>query len=45
MAIGRTFREALQKAIRSQEIRRFGLKTELPEAANHSHREFLEQRL
>ena len=30
MAIGRTFREALQKAIRSLEIKRFGLMTELP---------------
>ena len=45
MAIGRTFREALQKAIRSLEIRRFGLKTDLPEAATHRPREFLEQRL
>ncbi len=30
MAIGRTFREALQKAIRSLEIKRFGLMTDLP---------------
>jgi carbamoyl-phosphate synthase large subunit len=31
MAIGRTFREALQKAVRSLEIKRFGLTAELPE--------------
>ncbi|MCE5264487.1 MAG: carbamoyl-phosphate synthase large subunit [Deltaproteobacteria bacterium] len=30
MAIGRTFREALQKAIRSLEIKRFGLMIDLP---------------
>ena len=30
MAIGRTFKEALQKAIRSLEIKRFGLMTDLP---------------
>jgi carbamoyl-phosphate synthase large subunit len=32
MAIGRTFREALQKAIRSLEIKRFGLMIDLPPA-------------
>ena len=31
MAIGRTFREALQKAVRSLEIKRFGLMIDLPE--------------
>jgi carbamoyl-phosphate synthase large subunit len=44
MAIGRTFREALQKAIRSLEIKRFGLMTELPENLRQP-REFLEQKL
>jgi carbamoyl-phosphate synthase large subunit len=45
MAIGRTFREALQKAIRSLEIKRFGLTIDLPEEAAHRPREFLEQKL
>jgi len=31
MAIGRTFREALQKAIRSLEIKRFGLMIDIPQ--------------
>ncbi len=44
MAIGRTFREALQKAIRSLEIKRFGLMTDLPEGVGNP-REFLEQKL
>jgi len=44
MAIGRTFREALQKAIRSLEIKRFGLMTELPENLPQP-REFLEKKL
>ncbi len=44
MAIGRTFREALQKAVRSLEINRFGLMTDLPEDVRHP-REFLEQKL
>ena len=44
MAIGRTFREALQKAIRSLEIKRFGLMTDLPEGVRNP-REFLEQKL
>ena len=44
MAIGRTFREALQKAVRSLEIKRFGLMTDLPEDVRHP-REFLEQKL
>ena len=34
MAIGRTFREALQKAIRSLEIKRFGLMIDLPEESS-----------
>ncbi|MFH2121183.1 MAG: carbamoyl-phosphate synthase large subunit [Pseudomonadota bacterium] len=34
MAIGRTFREALQKAIRSLEIKRFGLMIDLPEGVD-----------
>jgi len=34
MAIGRTFREALQKAIRSLEIKRFGLMIDLPEGGS-----------
>jgi len=45
MAIGRTFREALQKAIRSLEIKRFGLMIDLPEEAVSHPREFLEQKL
>jgi len=45
MAIGRTFREALQKAIRSLEIKRFGLTINLPAEAAHRPREFLEQKL
>ncbi len=44
MAIGRTFQEALQKAIRSLEIKRFGLMTELPDDVRDP-REFLEQKL
>jgi len=44
MSIGRTFREALQKAVRSLEIKRFGLMTDLPEDVRHP-REFLEQKL
>ncbi len=36
MAIGRTFKEALQKAIRSLEIERFGLMTDLPENVRRS---------
>ena len=40
MAIGRTFREALQKAVRSLEIKRFGLMIDLPEDVRHP-REFL----
>jgi carbamoyl-phosphate synthase large subunit len=44
MAIGRTFREALQKAIRSLEIKRFGLMIDLPEEVRHP-REFLEKKL
>ncbi len=44
MAIGRTFQEALQKAIRSLEIKRFGLMIDLPEDVRH-RREFLEQKL
>jgi len=43
MAIGRTFREALQKAIRSLEIKRFGLLAEIPDDA--APREFLEEKL
>ncbi|MEW6332664.1 MAG: carbamoyl-phosphate synthase large subunit [Thermodesulfobacteriota bacterium] len=42
MAIGRTFREALQKAIRSLEIKRFGLLTAQPENPDG---DFLEQKL
>jgi carbamoyl-phosphate synthase large subunit len=44
MAIGRTFREALQKAIRSLEIRRFGLMIDLPEGEGRPQ-EFLERKL
>jgi len=44
MAIGRTFREALQKAIRSLEIKRFGLMIDLP-GGDRSPREFLVQKL
>jgi carbamoyl-phosphate synthase large subunit len=44
MAIGRTFREALQKAIRSLEIKRFGLMIDLPEDVCHPD-EFLAQKL
>ncbi|MBU4192908.1 MAG: carbamoyl-phosphate synthase large subunit, partial [Proteobacteria bacterium] len=43
MAIGRTFREALQKAIRSLEIKRFGLMIDLPDDVRPT--EFLEQKL
>jgi len=43
MAIGRTFREALQKAIRSLEIKRFGLLAEIPDGAVPL--EFLEEKL
>ena len=43
MAIGRTFREALQKAIRSLEIKRFGLMIDLPEGGRPE--EFLAQKL
>ncbi|MFZ4437226.1 MAG: carbamoyl-phosphate synthase large subunit [Syntrophales bacterium] len=44
MAIGRTFREALQKAIRSLEIKRFGLMIDLPEGIGRPA-EFLAQKL
>ncbi|MCX5821846.1 MAG: carbamoyl-phosphate synthase large subunit, partial [Deltaproteobacteria bacterium] len=44
MAIGRTFREALQKAIRSLEIKRFGLMIDLP-GDDLRPREFLVQKL
>jgi carbamoyl-phosphate synthase large subunit len=44
MAIGRTFREALQKAIRSLEIKRFGLMIDLPEDVRRPL-EFLEKKL
>ena len=44
MAIGRTFREALQKAIRSLEIKRFGLMIDLPEGVCRPD-EFLVQKL
>ena len=44
MAIGRTFREALQKAIRSLEIKRFGLMIDLPEGVSRPA-EFLAQKL
>ena len=44
MAIGRTFRESLQKAIRSLEIKRFGLMIDLPEDI-HDVAEFLEKKL
>jgi len=44
MAIGRTFREALQKAIRSLEIKRFGLMIEIPEGVRNP-RAFLEEKL
>jgi carbamoyl-phosphate synthase large subunit len=44
MAIGRTFREALQKAVRSLEIKRFGLMIDLQEDVRHP-REFLAQEL
>ena len=44
MAIGRTFREALQKAVRSLEIKRFGLMAELPENVVDP-RAFLSQKL
>ncbi|MCL2669628.1 MAG: carbamoyl-phosphate synthase large subunit, partial [Syntrophaceae bacterium] len=44
MAIGRTFREALQKAIRSLEIKRFGLVIDLPADEPHAG-EFLEKKL
>src|SRR3989339_1153325 len=43
MAIGRTFREALQKAIRSLEIKRFGLMIDLPKDVRPA--EFLEKKL
>jgi carbamoyl-phosphate synthase large subunit len=42
MAIGRTFQESLQKAIRSLEVDRYGLE---PEAANEISRAELEQKL
>ena len=50
MAIGRTFREALQKAIRSLEIKRFGLMIDLPPAPSGADsagrlREFLATKL
>ena len=35
MAIGRTFKEALQKAIRSLEIGRFGLGSDIPRSQEH----------
>jgi carbamoyl-phosphate synthase large subunit len=44
MAIGRTFQEALQKAIRSLEIKRYGLMIDLPEHLPQPS-EFLEQKL
>ncbi len=44
MAIGRTFREALQKAVRSLEIKRFGLMADLPENVSDP-RAFLSQKL
>ena len=45
MAIGRTFREALQKAIRSLEIKRFGLMIDLPAGRSRDPREFPAQLL
>jgi len=44
MAIGRTFREALQKAVRSLEIGRYGLKEVLPPDV-HNPMEFLSSKL
>jgi len=44
MAIGRTFKEALQKAIRSLEIGRFGLNINLPDNLPDKQ-EFLEKKL
>jgi carbamoyl-phosphate synthase large subunit len=44
MAIGRTFKEALQKAIRSLEIKRFGLEQSLPEDLKDKT-EFLKSKL
>jgi len=44
MSIGRTFKEALQKAVRSLEIGRFGLRAALPSEATNA-REFLVSRL
>ncbi|HSW50572.1 MAG TPA: carbamoyl-phosphate synthase large subunit, partial [Bryobacteraceae bacterium] len=44
MAIGRTFRESLQKAIRSLEIKRFGLMIAIPDDEPHPA-EFLEKKL
>ena len=44
MAIGRTFKEALQKAIRSLEIGRFGLSQALPEGLKDK-KEFLKNKL
>ena len=44
MAIGRTFKEALQKAIRSLEIGRFALGQELPEESKDK-KEFLKSKL
>jgi len=44
MAIGRTFKEALQKAVRSLEIGRFSMRTAIPEDV-YNAREFLSSRL
>jgi carbamoyl-phosphate synthase large subunit len=44
MAIGRTFKEALQKAVRSLEIGRYGIMEALPEAVRNP-REFLTAKL
>lgn len=44
MAIGRTFKESLQKAIRSLEIKRFGLEQSLPEDLKDKT-EFLKSKL
>lgn len=40
MAIGRTFQESLQKAIRSLEVGRFGLEPKIPHASNESDENF-----
>jgi len=45
MAIGRTFPESLQKAIRSLEIGRFGLLEKLPEEAAGNPREYFAPKL